>query len=1505
MKSQPRAPRTPVTTPVRSNTPLSVEQLESRLMMAADAIEMGLQAALAAETHEMGPHLPESAYFQSGLFSNGSNEEPTIAVPLTIAGGNVVTTRTVNASILGADDQGEANLKYYWKVLESPNDVGISFAQHATNGAKNNTLRFDRAGDYRIRVGIVDNGGLKATAELSFKVVSSLTTFRVIKPDNTAIPINGAYVTPSATAKFRIEARDQFGNAMSEIPAVNWTLLKANVAGEMRVLENDNGTDLAFSEAGRYVVRVTSGDMTYKFAVFVNETPKPTYWDILDKDGKPVSNPDPNQIASDNTQFTVRIRDQFRDVMAKPAEISWTIQLAPLGGSTDITNDGEIANLEFSSAGLYQVRFTGGGKSRNVNIQVNPVLTTLEVTPSTSNVSAGATLQFVVRGKDQFGDYMTGSPSVTWSASGGTVSNKGLFTAGSLAGAASVTATSGSISATASVTVTVVSVLTSLELTPNTASLDASASQQFVVRGKDQFGNYMTGTPTVTWSATGGTVSNSGLFTAGSVAGNFKVTVTSGTITASSTVTVNVPAVLTTLELTPNTASLDAGATQQFVVRGKDQFGNYMTGTPAVTWSKTGGGTVSNTGLFTAGALAGAASVKVTSGTITATAAITITIPAVLTSLEVTPSTNALNAGETKQFVVRGLDQFGNYMTGTPTVTWTATGGTITTAGLYTAGSTAGNATVTATSGTITASAAITISVPAVLTSLELTPNTASIDAGSTQQFVVRGKDQFGNYMTGTPAVTWSKTGGGTVSNTGLFTAGALAGAASVKVTSGTITATAAITITIPAVLTSLEVTPGTNALNAGETKQFEVRGLDQFGNYMTGTPTVTWTATGGTITTAGLYTAGATAGNATVTATSGTITASAAITISVPAVLTSLELTPNTASLDAGATQQFVVRGKDQFGNYMTGTPAVTWSATLGTVSNAGLFTAGTVAGNASVTVTSGSITSTAAITVSVPAVLTSLELTPNTVAVNTGATQQFVVRGKDQFGNYMNGTPTVTWSATGGTVSSSGLFTAGSTAGNASVTVTKGSLTSTASIVIGIFQNQPLSQLIYSYYVDQSINRTEMIQILRSVGSDSLVDATELADLRLLVNTTAFVMAGYVRELARDVVFDSPANAKFQGQTLGNLAAGSSSTLLNKLVDKWFYGADVPALIGSGIAYRESTGTLFVNNPSLNDAKQGLVGDCYFIVSMVSIANKNPDAIRDMFVDNGDGTFTVRFFASGVADYVTVNRQLPTYSNGNLAYSGSGHSALSASTTLWIALAEKAYAQWNETGKAGRNGTNTYSGIEGGWMHNTNAQVLGYNSSNFFFSSSQPQVMIDALAAGKSVSVGTYGSVGNGLVGGHAYTVVRYEPSNGTFVLDNPWGFNDPAALTWAQLVANCILFTTTDPAGSGPIDPPGGLGDAAFVGIAIMPTQEFPSDSPSESDTPIDSELHAFRLEPHSGALHPDQEFPGMDYAAVIEADGWSEERGSDASDMPSSDSLVLEFALMDLYRTHAFA
>ena len=78
---------------------------------------------------------------------------------------------------------------------------------------------------------------------------------------------------------------------------------------------------------------------------------------------------------------------------------------------------------------------------------------------------------------------------------------------------------------------------------------------------------------------------------------------------------------LSSIVVSPTATTLLVGATAQFTAQGKDANGNNVSVTP--TWSTTGGGTISSSGLFTA-TTAGSFEVRATSGSIIGTANVTV-----------------------------------------------------------------------------------------------------------------------------------------------------------------------------------------------------------------------------------------------------------------------------------------------------------------------------------------------------------------------------------------------------------------------------------------------------------------------------------------------------------------------------------------------------------------------------------------------------------------------------------------------------------------------------------------------------------------------------------------------------------------------------------------------------------------------------------------------------------------------------------------------------------------
>lgn len=356
-----------------------------------------------------------------------------------------------------------------------------------------------------------------------------------------------------------------------------------------------------------------------------------------------------------------------------------------------------------------------------------PVLTTITVSPSSATLTPGQTRQYTALGYDQNGQSMAFTP--TWSvvAGGGTINSNGLFTAGNSGGTFNntVKASSGAVSGFASVTVNVPAppVLTSLVVTPGGASLQPGGTQQFTAQGYDQYSNPIASAPV--WSVVGGagTISPTGLFTAGATPGAYAgaVVATVGAITDSADISIQAPPVpvLTTLVVSPHSASLVDGEQQQFTAQGFDQNGQPMASSPI--WSVVnGGGTISPTGLFTAGTTSGTfpGTVKAAVGAIVGTADVSVTaiepppvvIP-VLTSIVVGPKSVSLAKGATQQYVATGYDQDGHVMSFIPTWTIKAGGGTISSLGLFTAGQLEGtySNTVEASSGTVKDTASVIV----------------------------------------------------------------------------------------------------------------------------------------------------------------------------------------------------------------------------------------------------------------------------------------------------------------------------------------------------------------------------------------------------------------------------------------------------------------------------------------------------------------------------------------------------------------------------------------------------------------------------------------------------------------------------------------------------------------------------------------------------------------------------------------------------------------------------
>jgi hypothetical protein len=140
------------------------------------------------------------------------NQPPTVATPAK-ATPNPVTAKTTGLSVLGADDGGEANLRYTWT---SSGPASVGFSANGSNAAKNVVGTFSKAGSYSFVVTITDGGGLSVTSSVGVTVQQMLTSIQVTP--------GTATIQEQHTLQFVATALDQFGQALTVQPVFTWTL---------------------------------------------------------------------------------------------------------------------------------------------------------------------------------------------------------------------------------------------------------------------------------------------------------------------------------------------------------------------------------------------------------------------------------------------------------------------------------------------------------------------------------------------------------------------------------------------------------------------------------------------------------------------------------------------------------------------------------------------------------------------------------------------------------------------------------------------------------------------------------------------------------------------------------------------------------------------------------------------------------------------------------------------------------------------------------------------------------------------------------------------------------------------------------------------------------------------------------------------------------------------------------------------------------------------------------
>jgi plastocyanin len=386
-------------------------------------------------------------------------------------------------------------------------------------------------------------------------------------------------------------------------------------------------------------------------------------------------------------------------------------------------------------------------------------LNLIKTTPSNATMNVGDTQTFQAQGFDKDGNQISIDP--VWSATGGEIDVDGKYTA-TESGDHQITASFDGITAKgiSNIKVNATPQISRIEVTPSNATMNVGDTQTFQAQGFDEDGNQVTIEPQ--WSATGGEIDPSGLFT-GTQVGTYEIvcSITDSPVKGKATVNVTDHSTLDRIEVTPSNATMNVGDTQTFQAQGFDKDGNQIAIVPQ--WSATGG-EIDDKGNYEATTV-GQFEVKVNVKNNSLIGFARVQIKSDLTKLTISPARVILIPDQKQQFNSQGYDRNGKPVPIKPI--WSATGGAISPNGLYTAKKNGVYAIIVTDISTGKKGYASANVGDHKLSSITISPSEATMKVGETKIFTASGSDADGNPVTIGPF--WS-VDGANISQSGEFT---------------------------------------------------------------------------------------------------------------------------------------------------------------------------------------------------------------------------------------------------------------------------------------------------------------------------------------------------------------------------------------------------------------------------------------------------------------------------------------------------------------------------------------------------------------------------------------------------------------------------------------------------------------------------------------------------------------------------------------------------------------
>jgi len=710
----------------------------------------------------------------SGYATFSINTPPLVQTP--VAAETPVAGSTVALSARASDNRGESGLTYTWAVLGTP-PAAVAFSVNGVNAARATIATFARAGDYQMRCTVKDASGLTTSADLAIRVAQT--------PSRMTVTPATAQVNAGTVQRFQARMVDQFAQPVAVLPAITW------VAGGGRI-DNEGVFTAGPVAGGPWAVTASAGALGGTAEVSVNTGPRVTTAAAV------TSTP----VAGTRAVLSVRGADNDGDERLR---YRWSVSTPNAAPVVFAPNDGPAAlatTATFSRAGTYRLLATitdpgGLTATSDVEVVVQPVLAALVLTPMAGAINLGASQAFSVLAKDQFGQPMPDRPALTWSATGGKVTDAGFFTA-SATGPAAVRVRSGGLTVAATLAVNAPPAFTS-PASAEPHSQDATAMALRAVADDDAGEAHLVyrwtqldGPAPLAFAANGGNTAKDTVARC-AAPGSYRVRVVAADgngLESTSETAFTVVARLATLSVHPSATRVNAGGATVCALVALDQFGRPLVPTPAVTWSASAG-SVGGDGQFSAaGDVGGSVTVTAVSGSVRAEAVISVNLPPRLAEpLRLVLAEDARSA-RTSLSVNDDAGPAGLAWTwkaiGPAPVEIDGTGPAVTLrfarAGTYQVTVVARDA------GELAVQGVSDLTVPTRLVTLAVAPTRAAVTVGSAQRFTAEASDQFSQPM----PVQWSVDGGGGIDAAGVFTA-TTAGMWTLTVRCGERTATATV----------------------------------------------------------------------------------------------------------------------------------------------------------------------------------------------------------------------------------------------------------------------------------------------------------------------------------------------------------------------------------------------------------------------------------------------------------------------------------------------------------------------------------------------------------------------------------------------------------------------------------------------------------------------------------------------------------------------------------------